>query len=166
MSLALVLYRALQPPRPNPTSSRPLVSPTVCGRMPCPASWSRYWASAWMKMPGSARTADATIRGTARGGRTVASFGRAVLVGRQYRRFTHLPVELRRTATAQRRPHCRAGAGRCGRHPQAEASSHPSRNLLTRALLGRSGTRPTLAAADGRWRPGPGLLGRTDERSR
>ena len=53
-----------------------------------------------------------------------------------------------------------------GANSQAEASSHPSRNLLTRALLGRSGTRPTLAAADARWRPGPGLLGRTDERSR
>jgi PPM family protein phosphatase len=48
----------------------------------------------------------------------------------------------------------------------AEASSHPSRNLLTRALLGEASTRPTVAAADACWRPGPGLLGRTDERSR
>ena len=55
-----------------------------------------------------------------------------------------------------------------GANSQAEASSHPSRNLLTRALLGRSGTRPTLAAADARRRPlvcSDGLTNVVDDRS-
>ena len=56
-----------------------------------------------------------------------------------------------------------AGAILRRRHPRI-----PSRNLLTRALLGRSGTQPTLAAADARRRPlvcSDGLTNVVDDRS-